>query len=670
MKRALIRGVLVLATVVFLMNILCAQSSILDIYGEYNHFGQGYVMDVTNEESSLDNSTNISEESEPVAIMSSFRAMASAANSIILIWPESGYYYITDTLLLEINTTNPSTCTYSFNAGPEVAMVDEGTEHYQRIYNLADNMASDEPYFVDFYCDDGSGVISDYIYFKINTTYLDKYFIRNNIGVWNYNSSIEIWSGEEEGLVDYYNAVYEKGEEPIYDMIRFWVFSNRTSLDAYVKKYFVDDNDSPIMRTVVIDGKNFYTWSWNDKSTGWVSGNYFIINRVYPYGNITPVDYPSQSDVFNTYLAKYPDDLRIGICGDGKVNVFNLNGQKEECDNNTQSITCGIGIGECKLGQQVKKCNSNCTWQGYGACNATQPKTEVCYDLKDNNCNGVVDENCERFTILSPLKNSVYNTTSVLLNVNAIIYKFSKIEYVDNPTLTSKFVLLCNNCTNYSKKITFKEGNHTLIVHGTLYNGTTIGNTTKFIVDTKDPVISTTKPASSKYTNGADFYIKYSEDNCKSLILNVNGSNIKTISCKSGKSVEESFYANISKYNNKTVSYKFILIDLANNTKESKLTKIKVDTLSPSIKNFNATVSGLYVIFNMTILNEDKYSFDKVEYMDNSTLKPTWKSLCTSLVKGNVCYKKVSLSKGNHSITVRVLDEAGNSDYKNVSLKR
>ena len=79
--------------------------------------------------------------------------------------------------------------------------------------------------------------------------------------------------------------------------------------------------------------------------------------------------------------------------------------------------------------------------------------------------------------------------------------------------------------------------------------------------------------------------------------------------------------------------------------------------------------SGRYAVFNMTILNEDKYSFNKVEYIDNSALKPTWKSLCTSLSYGKYCYKKIYFQSGNHDITVRVSDDAGNSDKENKVVK-
>ncbi len=112
---------------------------------------------------------------------------------------------------------------------------------------------------------------------------------------------------------------------------------------------------------------------------------------------------------------------------------------------------------------------------------------------------------------------------------------------------------------------------------------------------------------------------------------------------------------------NQTVKYRFKIIDIANNVKESRNTSVKVDTTAPEIKNLKVTKSGSYIVFNMSILNEDRYSLYRVEYIDNSALKPIWKPLCTSL-RYNQCYKKVYFRSVEQDITVRVSDDAGNSD--------
>lgn len=322
---------------------------------------------------------------------------------------------------------------------------------------------------------------------------------------------------------------------------------------------------------------------------------------------------------------------------------------------------CYVGIGECKV-NGTKVCSLNGT-----VCNAVpkNPNIESCYDELDNDCDGLIDEDCENLFVYSPNK-AVYNITNILLSLKST-YNFSKIEYSDN----GKLMGLCLNCSSYSRFKVFKEGNHTLIFRGIL-NGSVITNQTAFVVDSRKPQISTTKPMSMKYTNGSDFYVRYTESNCKNMTLIINDAEA-LIPCLSGTNIEKTFYYNLSKYNNQIISYKFKIIDIVNSSSESKVTKVKVDTLSPEIKNLAYPVSGIsktskFVSFNMTIMNEDKYSFNSVKYMDRYDLKPQWKSLCTSL-KNNVCYKKMSLKAGNHDIIIRVTDDAGNSDEEMISVK-
>jgi len=273
-----------------------------------------------------------------------------------------------------------------------------------------------------------------------------------------------------------------------------------------------------------------------------------------------------------------------------------------------------------------------------------------------------------RLLIISP-NNEIYNKTNILVNLSSKEL-FSSLEYMDSYNPTSTWTFLCSNCDKYSRSRIFRDGNHTLTVRGTLLeSGEVLENSTSFVVDTRKPQVSLIKPVSMRYTNGSDFYIKYTEDNCRSLKLIINEKEVRSEECLSGKYIEERFFQDLSSYNNQEIIYKFKISDVAHNSVLSRGTKVKVDTTSPEIKDFKSNITGRYVVFNMTILNENKDSFGKVEYLDNSAIVKQWKPLCTSLINTNICYKKMYLSGGNHSMIIRVKDDAGNSDQVEIELK-
>ncbi|MDP2924799.1 MAG: PA14 domain-containing protein [Nanoarchaeota archaeon] len=270
-------------------------------------------------------------------------------------------------------------------------------------------------------------------------------------------------------------------------------------------------------------------------------------------------------------------------------------------------------------------------------------------------------------SILEP-QDKIYDSGKLNLKTNSDsnIIKLETIDYYSgnkNPRWTT---LCSKNCKTYEKKINFNDGNHSLIVRGTSDKGLIYTSNVSFIIDTKDPQISTTKPSSNKYTNGSNFYIKYTEANCQTLKILINGQEVLSQGCTSGKNIEKVIPLDISSFNGQLVRYQFIISDIASNTYQSNPTKIKVDTTAPEIKNLNVSVSGRYAYFKMTVLNENKDSFNKVEYKDNSDSRPSWKSLCTNL-KNEICEKKISFRTGNHDMIIRALDDAGNSDTKNIS---
>ena len=301
------------------------------------------------------------------------------------------------------------------------------------------------------------------------------------------------------------------------------------------------------------------------------------------------------------------------------------------------------------------------------SCNIIQNNT--IYEYRQITCN-YCSENpnaneCIVTLLLNSPKNGSFNSRRLNFDIssNNIL---TKLELMDSSDRNPRWSILCTKCKFYNKSKNFNDGVHNLTIKGTLSNGQTILNQTSFLIDSRDPQISNIKPQSRRYTNGSDFYIKYTEDNCNSLSIRLSGAQSSSSSCDSGKNIEKYLVQDLSSYNGQEIEYQFIIIDIANNTAESRKTKIKVDTTAPEIKNFKAPISGRYVSFNMTVINEDKNSFNKVEYIDNSESRPRWNSLCTSL-KNNNCYKKVYLRTGNHNIIVRALDKAGNSNFETLS---
>ena len=269
------------------------------------------------------------------------------------------------------------------------------------------------------------------------------------------------------------------------------------------------------------------------------------------------------------------------------------------------------------------------------------------------------------FLLINNLSSRIYNTRRLNLNINSN-NNLNKLVLIDN----GRLLTLCSNCKFYNKLMSFSDGRHNLTFRGILPNGQTIYNQTFFLVDSKDPQISTTKPQNRRYTNGSDFYIKYTEDNCQSLKILLNGQETLSNPCNSGRNVEKTLAINISSFNGQEVEYKFIVNDIANNTDESRPVKVFVDTTSPIINNPNNFWSKdvknpKYINFNISIT---ELNLDSVQYLDTSDgAKAKWNTLCTRLNKNNECIAKKSFKTGIHNLTIRVLDKSGNSIQKNIN---
>ncbi len=658
--------------------------------------------------------------SENITTVQTFmKTLLSSSNSITDLYPVEGYYYITDRMLLYLLTSNPSTCTYTYN-GQTKNIIDNLTEHYEYISGLTDNMMSDTPYLVDFSCNDGSSTITASTYFWINTTDLDKYFLRSNQGSWNYLNSENYYDENDSFSLGSYRSLYQKNAGQ-YDTIVVKIFDSKTSMNKYI------DTDNETIKT--IGDKNFFIHNETDiNAVAWTSGNYLVMDIVFAYQNTTPASLDIPNDILNPYLAKYPNDLRNGVCGNGKIDIFNLDGKKEECDKNSQTQICGSNIGECKQGTQVRKCRSDCTWEGWGACNDTKPKQEIC-DGKDNNCDSKIDEtflllgqtcnvgvgacktsgtyicssdginvtcntkaknstkeicndgidndcdskvdfndtnDCTLLKINSPIKGFNYSSKNILLDIYSDLNPCDiSYSYFDShgKLLTIK---LCSKCNSFNKTKSFNDG---------LYNVTiAISNKTQifyqkqlyFLIDATIPKISETLPKKG-FTNG-NFSIDFKEDNPKTLIL-IYDKFTKKLDLKKECSIDKGIWScttkvNLSNIEGKEIYYSFNLTDIMNKTISSKPIILIVDTTLPKVKiNWTSSKGKVDFIFNITEINLDEINY--IDSFDGTRTK--WNSISSRLDKNNNCVAKKSFKTGTHNLTVQILDKAGNSIQENIS---
>ncbi len=327
---------------------------------------------------------------------------------------------------------------------------------------------------------------------------------------------------------------------------------------------------------------------------------------------------------------------------------------------------CDTGIPPyCVQGQCIP--NWNCG--EWSQCTNSQ-QTRTCNDL--NSCNNLTNkpqevQSCFSLNIFSP-RPQFYDKIQIQINVSSGV-DFDNMSYIDYNDSKPRELFLCKgtSCINgygYLKKQTksFREGNHNLTFIVRKINETITKNIS-FSIDTKDPMISKTLPTQNSFTNGSNFYIKYTEDNLKELKISINQDLIETTNsskCNPGKNKECSFNLNLSNYNNQLITYNFTIIDQANNNKV-KLTKVKVDTISPVINYLNYKNKTKTIEFNISI---SELNLSKVFYIDSLDNKQI--NLCTTLNKG-ICKTTKTFITGRHNLTINVLDKAGNSARQNIN---
>ncbi len=455
-----------------------------------------------------------------------------------------------------------------------------------------------------------------------------------------------------------------------------------------------NDTNSELYREVILYPDN------DNDGFGTGSGNLMCIGLNFPlnYTDVSgecddtnPDIHPEVEDIINNGIDENCDGFdNIDLDGDGFFR-FNLNDSEKDCDDSNQFVypnsldkcnniddncngiadeafpdkgdDCYSGIGECETaGERI--CNQN----GNGTkCRAVakNPSQEICDD-KDNDCDGETDEedicNMNKTGIVINLPDrEIYNAGKVPLNISVFGTGklLDKISYVDYSEKKPREITLCRKCIDYGKSISkilrLKEGKHELLFRA-YFKGGLLNASKEIFVDSKKPKIYLPRIRSKSFTNGT-FQLDYDEENAKKITLYYENKSAVNENCTSGKKQSCLIQDDLSKYNGRDIFYSFEIEDIAGNIEKSKNLTAEVDLDFPIIENINYPVIGNYVYFRLNITEKN---FKDVSYYDNSDENAKWKILC-SVLKGGICEKSQRLTPGEHNITIRVSDKAGNA---------
>ena len=276
-------------------------------------------------------------------------------------------------------------------------------------------------------------------------------------------------------------------------------------------------------------------------------------------------------------------------------------------------------------------------------------------------------------TVNSPIDREVYDSKRVSFDMFAS-RKVNEIEYINWNDRRPRWRRLCRNCNEYGMtRKRFKslnEGENNITIKATNGYGYMDEKNISLFIDSKKPRISKILPRRNKVINGSEFYIKYTEDNLREVSVVWNPVQVLYGCNESGRNKECTVSLNLSDYDGKWINYYFNVSDVVRSVL-SRETRVLVDTTLPVLNvysPYNKTGNESYerrVPFNITI-GEDV----KLEYYDNSEARPRWKRICTRCDEyGFDRVRKISFRRGVHDLLIRAVDNAGNSDTKEIEFE-
>lgn len=280
-----------------------------------------------------------------------------------------------------------------------------------------------------------------------------------------------------------------------------------------------------------------------------------------------------------------------------------------------------------------------------------------------------IDSSPPVMMINSPLNNEIYNSRSVLIDIE--LDEIGSLYYRDNIDDPDRWVRLCSDCDIYNNEKSLNEGFNNITFKAVDVIGHESYETKMFSIDSNDPIIHKTEPRSG-YASGL-FQVQYTEDNLKKITLyygnEETGFKDKSVTnCSSGERQWCSFNIDLRDYDDERIEYYFEVEDIAGSVKKSQMRQnLRVDTTFPVFNNpdsfWEQGEEGtsynryIYFTFNVTENNLDKITYS---YLDsrNRTREIV---LCSRLDEDGICEKRKSFTRGNWSIDIQITDEAGNA---------
>ncbi len=243
----------------------------------------------------------------------------------------------------------------------------------------------------------------------------------------------------------------------------------------------------------------------------------------------------------------------------------------------------------------------------------------------------------------------------VQMNENVDLY------FKDSLDEARGFKKICSKCAKFDNKISFNDGAHVITLLASDSSGNRVEQIRSFFVDSKKPRIRAAFPKDKSYSNGT-FIVQYDEANLQNVKLGYDQGQgyqwVTKTDCPNGNKKECTLL--VPGLNQGPLRYYFVLEDTIN-AAQSKVLNTNIDTTTPSItitKPESITYNGS-VLFDIDV-SEDV----TLEYMDYAQRSPRWNKLCS---KCDNYYGKKSLSKGSHTMDIRVTDPAGNSAFGTAS---